>query len=98
MQLKVQLHELVLRRGGGGGLDDFVGQVVTEWRGNGQGLHLLGGHHAAKGHPAHVLQTGYATRTLPEVHTTIPSPSGEKKSSSSSSSGASHKTALLHYG
>ncbi len=57
-----------------GGLDDFVGQVVTEWLGNRQGLHLLGGHHPAKGHSAYVLQTGNATRTLPEVHTTITSP------------------------
>lgn len=57
-----------------GQLDDFVGQVVTKRRGNGQGLHLLSGHHPAKGHPAHVLQTGNATRTLPEVHTTITSP------------------------
>lgn len=61
-----------------GGLDDFVCQVVAEWCRNGQGLYLLGGHHPAKSHPAHVLQTGNATRTLPEVHTTITSPRTKK--------------------
>lgn len=60
-------------------LDDFVGQVVTERRGDGQGLHLLGGGHPAERHPTHVLQTGDATRTLPEVHTTITSPGRKHK-------------------
>lgn len=60
--------------GGGERLHDFVGQVVTERHGNGQGLHLLRGHYSAEGHPAQVLQTGDATRTLPEVHATIASP------------------------
>lgn len=60
------------------GLDDSVGQVVTERHGNGQGLHLLRGHHSAEGHPAQVLQTGNATRTLPEVHITITSPLTKK--------------------
>lgn len=55
-------------------LDDFVGQVVAEQCGNGQGLHLLRGHHSPESHPAHVLQTGYATGTLPEVHTPLTSP------------------------
>ena len=63
-----------LMGGGCWGLHDFVGQVVTEWRRNGQGLYLLGGHHPAESHPAHVLQTGNATGTLPEVHATITSP------------------------
>lgn len=62
----------------GGGLDDFVGQVVAERRGNGQCLHLLGGHQPAESHPANVLQTGNATRTLPEMHTTITSPRTKK--------------------
>ncbi len=57
-----------------GGLDDFVGQVVAERCGNGQGLHLLGSHHPAESHSAHVLKTGNATRTLPEMHTTITCP------------------------
>lgn len=56
------------------GSHDFVGQVVTERSRNGQGLHLLGRHHPTERHPAHVLQTGDATRTLPEVNATITSP------------------------
>lgn len=70
---QVQLDQLVLWWRVGG-LDDFVGQVVAERCGNGQGLHLLSGHHPAESHPAHVLKTGNATRTLPEVHATITSP------------------------
>lgn len=60
--------------GGQEGLDDFVGQVVFKWSGDGQHLHLLGGHHPPNCHPAHVLQAGNALRTLPEVHATITSP------------------------
>jgi len=67
---------------GGGDLDDLVGQVVTERRGNSQALHLLGGHHPAKGHPTNMLQTGYATRALPEVHTTVTSPRKRKQARS----------------
>lgn len=52
-------------------LDDLVCQVVAQWRGDGQRFHLLGGHDAAQRHPAHVLQAGDATWTLPEVNTAV---------------------------
>lgn len=65
--------------GVGAGLDDSVGQVVTEGHGDCQGLHLLRGHDSAEGHPAQVLQTGNATRTLPEVHTSFTGPEHTQK-------------------
>lgn len=75
----MQLCQLAFGGVGGWGWwsHDFVGQVVTERHGNGQGLHLLRGHYSAESHPAQVLQTGDATRTLPEVHAAVASPSNE---------------------
>lgn len=65
--------------GVGAGLDDSVAQVVTEGHGDRQGLHLLRGHDSAEGHPAQVLQTGAATRTLPEVHASFTGPEHTNK-------------------
>lgn len=65
------------RSGSGTALNDFVRQVVSKWRRDGKGLHLLRGHHPSQSHPAHVLQAGDAERTLPEVHTAVTSSSSE---------------------
>lgn len=78
------------------GLDDFVGQVVAERRGDGQGLHLLSAHHPAERHPAHVLQTANAARTLPEAHSTVTSPATERNSSDKSKRGEVEELGINH--
>lgn len=79
LQRQVQLGQLVVLSRGGG-LNYFVGQVVAERCRNGQRLHLLGGSQPADRHPTHVLETGNATRTLPEEHTSATSPSSKDTS------------------
>lgn len=70
---RAAFQQAQLRRSAAG-LDDSVGEIVTKRHRDGQRLHLLRGHHPAEGHPAQVLQSGDATRTLPEVHAAIASP------------------------
>lgn len=55
-------------------LQRLVSQVVLHGEGNGQRVHLLGGHDSPQGHAAQVLEARHAARARPEVHAAIARP------------------------